>query len=761
MTSRSRAPAGHVLESYSTEMLHAPAGAAGLVAPLRRMTPLEWITVLAACASPLLLLLGTGDWLLTGPNYIDPWQYLGFFYHYTNPDYAAGHYKLARLPWILSGWLVHRVSSGVTAAYLLHAIFLVASGCGFFVLLRALFGNFRLALLGAMLLGFHVPFHGSGSWDYHNTAAGAFYIWALAAVTLAAIKEAAQRAVLSGVATALAVHSNITYGVFVPLLVVHYLFVYRAVAGHFPSRRSLANAVIWSALGAVGITALLSAINLMVGREALFFAKLLNITLRYTADTGYLTGWWHPWSSGWFWRSRHLALATAMVLLSPTVFIPFRRSGQAAGMMEQLVTVEFLVMAAIWTAWQFAGNLTLEWDYFMYPLQPHVILALMALASVWLPTVPAYALVLTPVLLLLPLALGFGPSAASIPSTRLVQSTVAAIVCFVLAGTAVWTRSALGTLAFVSLFSIGNTLLADNHTYSARGACHDRADAYTALVSANLFVAAADPSLVRTRLWFDEAEPPAKGCPLTIGQVGYSLAGFGMTYLMNPFPMPSLAKIPDDVLRRAADDNLAIVTISPGAVRQFEQRALQTGLDALPIASRRFSVGDGGFEVTLLRLRESPEHAHRIAQLPGGTIADWSREKLRTILEINTYALPRREVLQYGSAGELVFSPATRADHLATPLVPVPASVDARALLVAAAPDATRDVNCTMFVQDQRLHVLAVAPCGDLSLAVDGTFVPLPADVTAVRIFFRGETKTTIMLPSRLRISYHHGATAR
>src|SRR2546428_4419590 len=163
-----------------------------------------------------------------------------------------------------------------------------------------------------------------------------------------------------------------------------------------------------------------------------------------------------------------------MTLLSPAVFSPSRRSSRVAGVMEQLVTAEFLVMAAIWTAWQFAGNLTLEWGYFTYPLQPHVILVLMALASVWLPTIPAYALVLTPLLLLLPLALGFGPgsvAALSIPPL-LIGTIVAPVVCFLLAGTALWTRSALGTLAFVGLFSIGNTLLAQDQSYSARGACH-------------------------------------------------------------------------------------------------------------------------------------------------------------------------------------------------------------------------------------------------------------------------------------------------
>src|SRR5262249_40993675 len=120
----------------------------GAATSTTRTTRREWAIVLAACASPLLMLFGSRDWLLTPVFYIDPWAYVAFFDHYGNPRYLAGHYKLARLPWILAGWVVHHVIPGVTGAYVLHAIFLVAGGFAFFILLRALFGRFRIALLG-------------------------------------------------------------------------------------------------------------------------------------------------------------------------------------------------------------------------------------------------------------------------------------------------------------------------------------------------------------------------------------------------------------------------------------------------------------------------------------------------------------------------------------------------------------------------------------------------------------------------------------
>jgi len=731
-----------------------------LSSSLQRTTRQEWVAVLAACASPLFLLIGSRDWLLTPRTSIDPWMYVAFFYHYANPDYLPGQYKLARLPWILSGWLVHRVVSGPAAAYVLHATFLISGGCAFFVLLRMLFGNFRLALLGAMLIVFYVPFHGSGGWDYHNTAAGPLYLWALVTATLAAVHGGALRTLLAGVMAALAVHTNITYGVFLPVLAAHYLFVHRSIAGRFPSWRSIATAALWATIGAVGVTALLSAINFMVGREALFFSKLLGITLRYTGDTRYLAGWWQPWSAGWFWRSRHLALATVTVPLSLAVLVT-RRAAPVLRSRARLVALEFLIMAVVWTAWQFAGNLTIQWNYFMFPLQPHVLLALMSVAAVQLTAIPVWLLVATPVFFVLPLSLGLEQSFATVwplASTGL----VAPAVCFLGAGAAMWIPSAVRVLTFVVLFAVGNATLA-TESYFIRG-CHDTVDAYSAIVAANLFVTESDPPLARTFLWFEEPQATATSvnCPLTVTEIGYSLAGTGIHYIVNPFPMPTPGKIPAEVLRTVAGykSNMAIVSIGPASVEAFERRAHEVDVDAVPFKSRQFAVRGARFDVTLLHLQPSRDPVRQIMRLPGVVIGDWSRDAFAPLLAVHTYAVPRRQVIKRGAGGELLFVPATPADHVATGFFPVPVSSQPRALLVAAEPGASKSVNCSVFVQDQSLRVLGTVPCGDSSTSMEGTVISLPADVTSVRVFFQSTTQQTIVLPSRLRVSYHTGVAA-
>ncbi|HEU4690271.1 MAG TPA: hypothetical protein VFS23_17990, partial [Vicinamibacterales bacterium] len=75
---------------------------------------------LIATVAPLALLLSNSDWFFTREGYLDPWNYVGLFHHYLDPDYLPEDYKLARLPWILVGFLVNSVLPPVPAAYVLH-----------------------------------------------------------------------------------------------------------------------------------------------------------------------------------------------------------------------------------------------------------------------------------------------------------------------------------------------------------------------------------------------------------------------------------------------------------------------------------------------------------------------------------------------------------------------------------------------------------------------------------------------------------------
>jgi hypothetical protein len=721
-------------------------------------TVFRWAAAAVVSASPLLMLLGTTDWFLKN-NSIDPWHYVGFFHAWANDGYSAGAYKIGRLPWILAGWTIDHVASGVAAAYLLHGVFLLASTFGFFVLVNDLFGSFRLALLGAALLGFHPSFHGSGGWDYHNTAAGAFYIWALAITTHAALSGSTARAVAAGVISTLAVHSNITYVNFAPVLVAHYLVVARGQNGRWPDRRTIVVTAAAAAIGALGITALLMAINASVGRDPVFFRQVLSLALGFASDTSTLAGYWHPWSSGWFWLRYHLALPVAMALVAlPCLGITWRTPGETARR-QRLVIGEFLFVAVMWTAWQFAGNITLDWDYFAYPIQPHVLLALVAMIGLTLPTVPAWLPPVAPFALLVPLMFGWGPSlVVAIGHSALMRSAV----FFVAAAAVLMIRIPLRAALFIGLFTIGNVLATDQWPfYSIYAPCHTVASSYSVVVSAGNFLFDIDPTLNETRLWFDESETAqtSDGCSFGTAQIGYALAGMGVPYLATPFPMPPLSKVPDAAFTASSTSELfvAVVAKNPQAPQAFQERARAAGVTVSPRTARGFSFAGGTFQVTVMKFGEDVERVRKVARLPGGVLAKWEDDSLRKQFEVNSYASPRKTILESDGRSQLRFVPATVQDHLALPFVEVPAAEDSRQLVVRTSRDSAIEVNCTAFVQDQQMRVFGTVKCGEPDSAVHESLIAVPADVTSLRIYFLSNDLRPMVLPRRVELDYHHG----
>src|SRR4030095_15008047 len=79
------------------------------------------VGAIVACA-PLILLTFNRDWFLTRENVLDSWQYVGLFQQYFNPSYAHGAYKLARLPWILTGSLTYWLLPPLAAARVPHGL---------------------------------------------------------------------------------------------------------------------------------------------------------------------------------------------------------------------------------------------------------------------------------------------------------------------------------------------------------------------------------------------------------------------------------------------------------------------------------------------------------------------------------------------------------------------------------------------------------------------------------------------------------------
>jgi hypothetical protein len=77
--------------------------------------------------SPFLLLLFNTEWFYDPLGWIDTYIFLGYFKHYLDPTFFPYDYKIARLPWILIGYIFNLLLPIVAAQSLLHVLCLSAA----------------------------------------------------------------------------------------------------------------------------------------------------------------------------------------------------------------------------------------------------------------------------------------------------------------------------------------------------------------------------------------------------------------------------------------------------------------------------------------------------------------------------------------------------------------------------------------------------------------------------------------------------------
>jgi hypothetical protein len=574
--------------------------------------------VVVACAiavvAPLALLLANSDWFFTREGYLDPWNYVGLFQQYLDPDYLPEDYKLGRLPWILAGFLVHSALPPVAAAYLLHAVFLAAMSFALFVGLYVSFGRPALAAVVTLWLGFYAPAHGSGGWDYHNTAAGAFYLATFALLALRSTLDGSRVMLVSaGAAAALAIHTNVTFVNFLPVLAFVYVWNVKLRSGSWPRARQLLERAAWSVLGAVLITVVLGLLNWNVGRRFWFFTTLLDAVLRFVGDSRNVEMFYQPWTSGWIWTARYLALTLA-VFVAGVAFVA--RYWRAASDRPVLAFVlQFLVMTLVWVAWQAAGQITLNVDYFAYALIPSCFIALAGMLSHrwpdwcerhWPATVLGTALCLV-----ICLTVDRIPGAHAVAVFVAPVSFIAIGILFLLGFAIVLWRPAVASVAILlATFAFGNRLVAGPQDYLLSDSCKVQPSVYAAVVdAASWLMTEVDPLYTRARIWFDEDEilQPLDGCPIRLGYMANSIATMAsMAYVTRPFPMPGVKEVPDTVLEALARDGRILTLISR---RSEPLDAWKTRFERLALAPEeiaRHRVGVLSSEFTLYAWTVAP-----------------------------------------------------------------------------------------------------------------------------------------------------------
>jgi hypothetical protein len=714
-------------------------------------SPRVAVAAALSSATPLALLLFNRDWMFTTEGYLDPWHYVGLFREYLNPSYSPGAYKLARLPWVLAGFVAHHLFSPVPAAYVLHGSFLIITSLALFAGLYALFGRVSLAAVVATMLGFYTHAHGSGGWDYHNTAAGAFYLLTFMLLALpGSLSGRRLWLVAAGAAAALAIHSNITLVNFLPALIFVHLQTVRVNAGQWPGPRRLLTRFAWSALGALLITAALGLINLLAGREFFFFAVLARITAQYVSDPRLVQGWWAK--PGWELTAIHLALPAAVFLLAAaSLAIHWRSTRHGPQRIARSLLLQFLIMSLVWIGWEKAGELALSWNYFAYPLIPSCFVAIGGLLAIgWPDTLDRHWFAATFVTAALALLFLVGLADSSLETLRLsVATKIAAVGCVVfVVGLAAYVvrPTVVSAVVAILVFAVGNRFVSTGPSaYLARDPCKIQEAVYSAIVETASAMGALDSTYTRVRTWFDQQEEihPTSQCVVNLGSMSGSISTMGFfEYVTTPWPMPKVDAVPDMAVHSVASSNaiLAIITAKPENLDAWTRRMARMNLEHREIASIPIRLLDSTFSI----------HAWELFQRAPST--DFGAPLIavtdQTSREVNVYGTPKGTVVE--ERGRFVFKPTDPGDHVSYAFKMFqPRETDAWARVTTEFPPSTAKMStCRLVVQNPGMVVLARLPC-----ETSTRYVAVPAHTPGLRVFLNDPARRPIVIPRRIEVA--------
>jgi len=588
--------------------------------------------------APLVLLFFNRNWFLTRENVIDAWHYVGFFEQYTNPLHGPGAYKLARLPWILTGYAVHSLFPPLTAAYVLHGLFLCATPLTLFAALHALLRRVGLAAVVATLFAFYTHAHGSGSWDYHNTGAGLLYLLSVLMLALPAVIEGRRLPlVLTGVIVALTVHTNITLVNFLPVLAFVHVRTVQEYSGAWPRvgtpwttvlRIWIVQRATWVLLGGVLVSILLGVINHAVGREFFFSGSLLSLVKNFVSDPEqYQTVYWRPWSSGWLPVARYLALPAAVFVAGAGWFAIRRPHTDVTHRLAATLVGQFLFMVVLWTAWQADGQTALDPAYMAYPLTLSAFVALGGFLVPWWPD----ALERHGVAAVIGTAAASAISLSGVldPVLRPVEGHFTSVVAIV--GCVVFTAALLQYLvrpgrwtaiALIAMFILGNRLMANRPAlYAASDACKIEPAVYSSIVDGASWLWKVDPARTRVRTWFDEQEQlhPLQGCTVRVAALGTAITAVSwVPYVVTPFPMPGVDDVPAADVRQLAKEAaiLAIVTNEAETVQRWRHRLENEGLSVHEMESHTTHILGSEFTIHALEIADGTALVNRGSEAP-------------------------------------------------------------------------------------------------------------------------------------------------
>lgn len=320
------------------------------------------------------------DWFIgdVTASWLDQWCNTGFFLHYADPTYlGCSFYKISRLSWIVPGFLAYKIFSPLIAALILHIGSIVLTGI-FLYLTIATITSKSVAFLMAAFWDVYLPIQGSGGWDYQNLPSGVFYSMTLFFLTRAAFSlKPSLNIFISGACFAATLSSVIQFVNMFPILILWYSFL---------SQRKQTwkeNLIFFTyfSVGGILLTLSLCFINLLVGRQFLFFKPIIDLVIHMVKDPSMQKSWWQPWSSGWLTHAiGTYLLFPAVVFLACLVYITYEFSRMRKGLtFGDIMVLQFFASSLLWGIWQSIGQTALQPSYFAYPLSIPMMMGLAGL----------------------------------------------------------------------------------------------------------------------------------------------------------------------------------------------------------------------------------------------------------------------------------------------------------------------------------------------------------------------------------------------
>ncbi len=437
-------------------------------------------------------------------------------------------YKGSRLPWILPGFVLHHLFDVVTAQYILQTAVLLASSLAVYLVLRDTLHDRPVAAVTAAAWSSYTWAHGSGGWNYHVAAAGAYYslgLWMLARST------ASDRRRLwllgSGALFVSAIHTHILFAGFLPIAALLYVPV--LIDSGRARWREGAQVAGYVTAGAVATTLFLGAIDVATGGSWLFFLPQIEYTLDF-ANHGnrwlFATGEWVP-------TAIYLVIpVVALVATLPWLAKMWRTRGfrTLEARFACVLVVQGVLAFALMAYLQFGGGQTaLDHAHFAFPLYCHAFPMIGALlwssgrgasrAGLIFAMVMAVAIA-APLLLLLPSRLpqhvpAF-TSALHLPDSPIVLAPLVLAVAALPLGLI---RGRARLAAFSIVYGLLNAWMAQAPAAYGIGTPGINRDMLVVFRSLDQFSADLDPSLFAIRYWGEPGIVPGPDGPTNMAAV--------------------------------------------------------------------------------------------------------------------------------------------------------------------------------------------------------------------------------------------------